>query len=321
MRTARNVQRPEDMDSGCPADQLDGVRPDSGREPAGNLRHRRIRRPVWVRVNPWQTCRCCSDPSRADGPCSAPSPIRAVVSGWQTSGRVATASMSERDGYVDQQYGQVSSARPGTVLLLEPGQEVRDVVISLEPTGTISGQIFDEAGEPLEGVTVRALWYDYEDGEKVLSRSRSAETNDLGEYRLYWLIPDEYYVSADLRRPLSRIENPARSCRQVGSACPACWWDTGCSAGTCAGNARAKLRRHVLPWGPRSSPSFANLPRSRHRGSSHQFHPSPDPRPGCPGNGRRAFLSRTGCVPERDHRAATRCNTEPDQPSSGWPPE
>ena len=62
----------------------------------------------------------------------------------------------ERDGYVDQQYGQVSSARPGTVLLLEPGQEVRDVVISLEPTGTISGQIFDEAGEPLEGVTVRA---------------------------------------------------------------------------------------------------------------------------------------------------------------------
>ena len=102
----------------------------------------------------------------------------------------------ERDGYVDQQYGQVSPARPGTVLLLEPGQEVKDVVISLAPTGTISGQIFDEDGEPIEGATVRALWYDYEDGEKVLSRSRSAETNDLGEYRLYWLIPHEYYVSA-----------------------------------------------------------------------------------------------------------------------------
>ena len=102
----------------------------------------------------------------------------------------------ERDGYVDQQYGQVSPARPGTVLLLEPGQEVKDVVISLAPTGTISGQIFDEDGESVEGATVRALWFDYEDGEKVLSRSRSAETNDLGEYRLYWLIPHEYYVSA-----------------------------------------------------------------------------------------------------------------------------
>ena len=102
----------------------------------------------------------------------------------------------ERDGYVDQQYGQVSPARPGTVLLLEPGQEVKDVIISLEPTGTIAGQIFDEAGEPVEGATVRAMWYGYKDGEKVLSRSRSAETNDLGEYRLYWLIPDEYYISA-----------------------------------------------------------------------------------------------------------------------------
>ena len=102
----------------------------------------------------------------------------------------------ERDGYVDQQYGQVSPARPGTVLLLEPGQEVKDVVISLVPTGAISGRIFDENGEPIEGATVRVLWYNYVDGEKVLSRSRSANTNDLGEYRLYWLIPDKYYVSA-----------------------------------------------------------------------------------------------------------------------------
>ncbi len=102
----------------------------------------------------------------------------------------------ERDGYVDQQYGQVSPARPGTVLVLEPGQEAKDVVISLVPTGAISGRIFDEDGNPIEGATVRALWYDYVDGEKVLSRSRSANTNDLGEYRLYWLIPDEYYVSA-----------------------------------------------------------------------------------------------------------------------------
>ncbi len=102
----------------------------------------------------------------------------------------------ERDGYVDQQYGQISPARPGTVLVMEAGQEVKDVVINLVPTGTIEGRIFDEDGGPIEGATVRALWYDYEDGEKVLSRSRSVRTNDLGEYRLYWLIPDEYYVSA-----------------------------------------------------------------------------------------------------------------------------
>ena len=120
----------------------------------------------------------------------------------------------EREGYVDQQYGQVSPARPGTVLILAPGQKVKDVVISLVPTGTISGRIFDEDGEPIEGATVRVLWYDYVDGEKVLSRSRSANTNDLGEYRLYWLIPDDYYVSAtyeDRFRQLRTLREAVRA--------------------------------------------------------------------------------------------------------------
>ncbi len=137
----------------------------------------------------------------------------------------------ERDGYVDQQYGQVSPARPGTVLVLEPGQEVTDVVISLVPTGSISGRIFDEDGAPVEGATVRVLWYDYVDGQKVLTRSRSANTNDLGEYRLYWLIPDEYYVSAtyeDRFRELSTLREAVRaaapsaaSVRGLQSATPA----------------------------------------------------------------------------------------------------
>ena len=47
----------------------------------------------------------------------------------------------ERDGYVDQQYGQVSSNRPGTVLVLVPGQRVQDVLVSLVPNGTISGRV------------------------------------------------------------------------------------------------------------------------------------------------------------------------------------
>jgi hypothetical protein len=102
----------------------------------------------------------------------------------------------ERDGYVSQQYGQVSPNRPGTVLVLAPGQRVRDVVVSLVPTGTISGRVYDEDREPLVGASVRAFRYDYRDGERVLVPVRETETNDLGEYRLYWLAPGEYYVSA-----------------------------------------------------------------------------------------------------------------------------
>ena len=102
----------------------------------------------------------------------------------------------ERDGYVDQEYGQVSPNRPGTVLVLAPGQEVTDVIISLVPTGTIAGRVFDEDGDLLVRATVRALRYIYQDGEKTLTQVDQALTNDLGEYRVYWLDPGEYFVSA-----------------------------------------------------------------------------------------------------------------------------
>ena len=130
------------------------------------------------------------------------SPVFGAVT--DSSGRFVVANIRagnyrlyvERDGYVDQQYGQLSPSRPGMVLVLAPGQQVEDVLISLVPTGTIAGRVFDEDGEPIVGASVRALRYDYHDGEKVLTRVREAETNDLGEYRLYWLTPGEYYVSA-----------------------------------------------------------------------------------------------------------------------------
>ncbi len=102
----------------------------------------------------------------------------------------------ERDGYVDQQYGQVSPSRPGTVLVLAPGQQVEDLVISLVPTGTLAGRVFDEDGEPVVRANVRALRYVYQDGEKILTPIQQTQTNDLGEYRLFWIDPGEYFVSA-----------------------------------------------------------------------------------------------------------------------------
>ncbi len=102
----------------------------------------------------------------------------------------------ERDGHVDQQYGQLRSNRPGTVLVLAPGQQVQDVLVSLVPTGTISGRVYDEDGEPIVGASVRAFRFEYGADGRVLAPVRQTQTNDLGEYRLYWLTPGEYYVSA-----------------------------------------------------------------------------------------------------------------------------
>jgi hypothetical protein len=102
----------------------------------------------------------------------------------------------ERTGYVDHEYGQVSPNRPGTVLVLAPGQQVNDLVVNMVPTGVITGRVYDANGAPLEGVDVRAMRFEYDDGVRVLENVQTAETNDLGAYRLYWLEPGEYYVSA-----------------------------------------------------------------------------------------------------------------------------
>src|SRR5204863_188047 len=64
------------------------------------------------------------------------------------------------------------------------------------PAGTISGRVFDRDGEPLANVTVEALKYSYQEGQRVLNGVQTARTNDLGEYRLFWLQPGQYFVSA-----------------------------------------------------------------------------------------------------------------------------
>ncbi len=72
----------------------------------------------------------------------------------------------------------------------------RDVIIALNPTGAISGRIFDEFGEPVIGAEVRAMKSFYQRGGRILVPMQSAVTDDRGEYRLFWLPPGLYFVSA-----------------------------------------------------------------------------------------------------------------------------
>ena len=72
----------------------------------------------------------------------------------------------------------------------------RDVIVALNPTGAISGRIFDESGEPVIGAEVRAMKSFYRRGGRILVPMQSAVTDDRGEYRLFWLPPGRYFVSA-----------------------------------------------------------------------------------------------------------------------------
>lgn len=102
----------------------------------------------------------------------------------------------ERDGYVRQEYGQRSSNRPGSILSLEPGQQLRDITFRMLPSAVIAGRVFDEDREPLSRVSVQALRQTYVQGRRQLMPAGAATTNDLGEYRIWGLSPGRYFISA-----------------------------------------------------------------------------------------------------------------------------
>jgi hypothetical protein len=101
-----------------------------------------------------------------------------------------------RNGYVRSEYGARGPNRPGLPVTLAPAQRLNQLVLQIMPAGTITGRVFDRDGEPLANVEVQALRYSYQEGDRVLNNVQSARTNDLGEYRLFWLQPGQYYVSA-----------------------------------------------------------------------------------------------------------------------------
>jgi Carboxypeptidase regulatory-like domain len=100
-----------------------------------------------------------------------------------------------RVGFVAAEYGQRKPDTPGAVLTLRPGQDLKDLQFRLIPSGVISGKIYDDDGEPLPSVQVSAVHQVYSEGKRSRASATSAQTNDLGEYRLFGLSPGRYFVS------------------------------------------------------------------------------------------------------------------------------
>lgn len=100
-----------------------------------------------------------------------------------------------RSGYVPGEYGQRKAGGPGLPIVLTAGQQLRDVQMNLTLSSSISGRILFRTGKPVVNAEVMAMKASFQDGRRVLTLVQSARTNDLGEYRLYWLTPGKYYIS------------------------------------------------------------------------------------------------------------------------------
>jgi hypothetical protein len=116
--------------------------------------------------------------------------------------------VATRPGYVTAEYGQRWPNGAGTPLTIPSGQAVNNVPIPMLLTAAVSGRIRDAMDRPLGNVEVRALKATYRDGRRELTRVDTAVSDDRGEYRLFWLAPGRYYLSArhpDLGGSLMRV--------------------------------------------------------------------------------------------------------------------
>ena len=98
---------------------------------------------------------------------------------------------------VNPQSGFSRPSQTESVQLADGGSAT--VTIRLERTGAITGKVFDETGDPLPRATLRAARWESIGGVRRLVPAGGGGfnmTNDLGEYRLWDVIPGDYFVSA-----------------------------------------------------------------------------------------------------------------------------
>jgi protocatechuate 3,4-dioxygenase beta subunit len=108
---------------------------------------------------------------------------------------------ASKSGYVSVQFGQTRPFESGKPLELADKQALDNADIAMPRGSVISGRIVDEFGDPVPDVAVTAMRQTWSNGRRRLTPSpgRVAQTNDLGQFRIYGLPPGDYFVSGTLR--------------------------------------------------------------------------------------------------------------------------
>jgi hypothetical protein len=102
----------------------------------------------------------------------------------------------ERNGYQRQDYGARLNPNSGLVVVLAPGETIKDVIFKLAPNAVISGRVLDQEGEPMPNIIVSALKSGYSSGKRQWTQSGAAQTTDRGEFRVANLRAGSYLVRA-----------------------------------------------------------------------------------------------------------------------------
>jgi hypothetical protein len=124
-----------------------------------------------------------------------------------------------KEAYLTTTHGAVRPGRPGRHIAIGVGER-REIVFSLQRGAVLTGTIIDGQGQPVPGVTVMAhrSGFNGTTGDRMLTAPEIAQSNDLGEYRIFGLPAGEYVVSAlpstqgwDLPGASSLLSGPLRT--------------------------------------------------------------------------------------------------------------
>ena len=123
--------------------------------------------------------------------------------------------IADHPRYARQVFGSRSGLMGASPVTIATGQAVKDIVFKLSPNAVASGRVLDEDGEPIAGVLVAALRPVYQRGRQQFLPLGTAQTNDLGEFRIANLAAGRYLLSANLMKPPAPTKPPGDAPEQA----------------------------------------------------------------------------------------------------------
>jgi hypothetical protein len=145
--------------------------------------------------------------------------------------------VATRNGYLPAELGQRNAQGRGVPIVVAAAQPLNNLRVAMTPTAAISGRILDRTGQPMPGVAVQLVKPVFQEGRRTMSVMKSMLTNDLGEYRIFWVAPGSYYVNVipppDVPSPggIPLVINPYSQ-----PAGRSLWWNPANVGSTPAGN-------------------------------------------------------------------------------------
>ena len=107
-------------------------------------------------------------------------------------------------GYLGMAYGAKRpsgfGSDPGAMIELADGQRFDKATITLPRGGVIAGRVTDDNGDPMARVQVYTLFF-APGSTRGMRQGSGAQTDDLGQFRLYGLQSGDYTVVAEARGP------------------------------------------------------------------------------------------------------------------------